>query len=131
MTILQTNNYFGINATGVSAVDMLLSYRSFGFHANWRTVLYGTIVLVLMITYPRKFKKASPENTGSICKPCHRAGVAPLPCSVRGAVTGSGGGSLFPQAVLLRGAAVQWVYSRAGRGRGSFHRCDCAFDSGL
>ena len=57
MTILQTNNYFGINATGVSAVDMLLSYRSFGFHANWRTVLYGTIVLVLMITYPRKFKK--------------------------------------------------------------------------
>ena len=51
MTILQTNNYFGINATGVSAVDMLLSYRSFGFHANWRTVLYGTIVLVLMITY--------------------------------------------------------------------------------
>lgn len=56
MTILQTNNYFGINATGVSAVDMLLSYRSFGFHANWRTVLYGTIVLVLMITYPRKFK---------------------------------------------------------------------------
>lgn len=57
MTILQTNNYFGINASGVSAVDMLLSYRSFGFHANWRTVLYGTIVLVLMITYPRKFKK--------------------------------------------------------------------------
>lgn len=57
MTILQTNHYFGINATGVSAVDMLLSYRSFGFHANWRTVLYGTIVLVLMITYPRKFKK--------------------------------------------------------------------------
>ena len=57
MTILQTNNYFGINATGVSAVEMLLSYRSFGFHANWRTVLYGTIVLVLMITYPRKFKK--------------------------------------------------------------------------
>lgn len=57
MTILQTNNYFGINAAGVSAVDMLLSYRSFGFHANWRTVLYGTVVLVLMITYPRKFKK--------------------------------------------------------------------------
>ena len=116
MTILQTNNYFGINATGVSAVDMLLSYRSFGFHANWRTVLYGTIVLVLMITYPRKFKKLHRKITGSICKPCHRAGVAPLPCSVRGAVTGSGGGSLFPQAVLLRGAAVQWVYSRAGRG---------------
>ena len=57
MTILQTNNYFGINAVGVSAVDMLLSYLSLGFHANWRTVLYGTIVLVLMITYPRKFKK--------------------------------------------------------------------------
>ncbi len=57
MTILQTNNYFGINASGVSAVEMLLSYRSFGFHANWRTVLYGTIVLVLMITYPRKFKR--------------------------------------------------------------------------
>lgn len=57
VTIMQTTNYFGIGATGNNVIEMLSSYRSLGFHGNWRGVLYGTIVLVVMITYPRKFKK--------------------------------------------------------------------------
>ncbi|NMP37608.1 MAG: hypothetical protein GX051_05720 [Clostridiales bacterium] len=56
-TVLLTNDYFGIGANGVTAIDMLRSYRSFGFHANWRGVLFGTIVMVIMITFPRKFKR--------------------------------------------------------------------------
>lgn len=58
VTVIETNNYFGIGATGNTVNTFLHSYRSFGFHPNWRGVLYGTIVLVIMITYPRKFKKA-------------------------------------------------------------------------
>lgn len=55
-TVLFTTNYFGIGATGSNVTEMIKSYISLGFHPNWRGVLYGTIVLVLMITFPRKFK---------------------------------------------------------------------------
>lgn len=56
ITVLQTTNYFGIGATGNDIAEMLASYVSLGFHPNWRGVLYGTVVLVLLITYPKKFK---------------------------------------------------------------------------
>lgn len=57
VTILLTNLYFGIGATGYEALEMLKSYRSLGFHPNFRGLLYGTITLFAMITYPFKFKK--------------------------------------------------------------------------
>ncbi len=59
VTVMQTNSYFGIGAVGINVREMLIDYTSRGFHANWRGVLYGTIVMVIMITFPRKFKKAS------------------------------------------------------------------------
>lgn len=59
ITILFTTDYFGIGATGISPREMIASYLSLGFHPNWRGVLYGTIVMVIMITFPRKFKKLS------------------------------------------------------------------------
>ncbi len=59
MTALKTNDYFGIGASGNTFVEMLKSYGSLGFHPNWRGILYGTIVMVIMITFPRKFKSAS------------------------------------------------------------------------
>ena len=55
-TALQTTNYFGIGAVGGTVREIIADYISLGFHANWRGVLYGTIALVLLITYPRKFK---------------------------------------------------------------------------
>ena len=59
MTVMQTTNYFEIGATGRNVIEMMKSYRSLGFHGNWRGVLYGTIVLVIMIVYRRKFKNLS------------------------------------------------------------------------
>lgn len=58
-TVLFTTDYFGIGATGETVTEMIKSYISLGFHPNWRGVLYGTIVMVIMITFPRKFKKLS------------------------------------------------------------------------
>ncbi len=58
VTVLDTTLYFGIGATGNTVSEMIESYRSLGFHPNWRGILYGTIVMVIMITFPRKFKKA-------------------------------------------------------------------------
>lgn len=59
MTVLITTLYFGIGATGNTVMEMIKSYRSLGFHPNWRGILYGTIVMVIMITFPRKFKTIS------------------------------------------------------------------------
>ena len=57
VTILFTTDYFGIGASGNTVKEIIASYLSLGFHPNWRGVLYGTIVMVVMITFPRKFKK--------------------------------------------------------------------------
>lgn len=57
VTILLTNHYFGIGATGETPFEMLKSFRSLGFHPNFRGLLYGTITLFTMITYPFKFRK--------------------------------------------------------------------------
>lgn len=59
MTVLKTTDYFSIGAAGKTVIEMMKSYTSLGFHGNWRGVLYGTIVMVIMITFPRKFKKAA------------------------------------------------------------------------
>ena len=59
ITVFITNSYFGIGAVGNTVIEMLRSYRSLGFHPNWRGILYGTIVMVVMITFPRKFKKGT------------------------------------------------------------------------
>lgn len=59
ITVLITDYYFGIGATGSTVIDMIKSYHSLGFHPNWRGILYGTVVMVIMITFPRKFKKIS------------------------------------------------------------------------
>ncbi len=56
-TILFTNIYFGIGASGNTPAEMLKSYISLGFHPHFTGLLTGTITLFMMITYPFKFKK--------------------------------------------------------------------------
>lgn len=56
-TVILTNLYFGIGSSGSTAIEMLRSYRSLGFHPHFRGLLYGTITLFAMITYPFKFRK--------------------------------------------------------------------------
>lgn len=59
VTALLTTHYFGIGAKGFTVPEILKTYRSLGFHPNWRGVFYGTITLFSMITYPFKFKRAN------------------------------------------------------------------------
>lgn len=58
-TALFTTDYFGIGAVGGTVGQIFADYISLGFHPNWRGILYGTIVMVVLITYPRKFKQFS------------------------------------------------------------------------
>lgn len=57
VTVLLTNHYFGIGAFGDTPLEMLKNYRYLGFHPLFRGLLYGTVTLFTMITYPFKFKK--------------------------------------------------------------------------
>jgi MFS superfamily sulfate permease-like transporter len=53
----QTAGYFDTGAAGLRMAELLASYRMFGFHPNWRTVLFSTIMMVVLITWPRKFPR--------------------------------------------------------------------------
>ncbi|MDR0530674.1 MAG: hypothetical protein LBG83_01220 [Oscillospiraceae bacterium] len=59
MTFYQGSGYFAVGAHGAGLAALLRSYRNLGFHPNWRTVLYSTIMLVILIAWPRKFKRLS------------------------------------------------------------------------
>ncbi len=59
VTALLTTHYFGIGAEGFTVIEILKTYRSLGFHPNWRGVFFGTITLFSMITYPFKFRRAN------------------------------------------------------------------------
>ncbi len=59
MTLYQTAGYFEVAAQGAGVPALLRSYRNLGFHPNWRAVLYSTIMMVVLITWPRKAKKLS------------------------------------------------------------------------
>lgn len=57
VTIILTNAYFGIGSFGGTVLEMLKNYRYLGFHPDFRGLLFGTITLFTMITYPFKFRK--------------------------------------------------------------------------
>ena len=65
MALYQGSGYFAVGASGAGIAELLRSYRGLGFHPNWRTVLFSTIMLVILITWPRKFKKLSRALPGS------------------------------------------------------------------
>lgn len=107
-TVLQTTNYFGIGAVGGTAPEMLRDYVSLGFHPNWRGILYGTMVMVILITYPRKFKRLSqklPSVFASLLVtfPLH---LLLVPDEVHSPVEELGAFSLrtLPDGLFLRGA---------------------------
>ena len=59
MALYQGSGYFAVGAQGAGVIELLRSYRGLGFHPNWRTVLFSTVMLVILITWPRKFKRLS------------------------------------------------------------------------
>lgn len=59
MTLYQGSGFFAVGAHGTGMAELLRSYQGLGFHPNWRTVLFSTVMLVILITWPRKFKRLS------------------------------------------------------------------------
>ena len=59
MTLYQCAGYFATGAQGAGMFALTSSYKNLGFHPNWRTVLFSTVMMVVLITWPRKFKRLS------------------------------------------------------------------------
>jgi len=59
MTLYQCAGYFATGAQGAGMFALINSYKNLGFHPNWRTVLFSTVMMVVLITWPRKFKRLS------------------------------------------------------------------------
>jgi MFS superfamily sulfate permease-like transporter len=59
MTLYQGSGYFAIGAHGAGGLALMKSYGLLGFHPNWRTVLFSTVMLLALIAWPRKFRSLS------------------------------------------------------------------------
>lgn len=58
----QIDNFFGTRSEGEEAVMRLLSYGNLGFHINWFALLYGMLVVLLMIFWPKKLNARIPAS---------------------------------------------------------------------
>lgn len=99
MTLYQGMAYFEVGVKGAGIAALLRNCRTLGFHPNWRAVLYSTIMMVVLITWPRKFRRLSRVLPGGFVGICMVTALNLLlnPDSARTTVLelGRAGGFLF------------------------------------
>ena len=66
----QIDNFFGTVSEGESAIAKLISYGKLGFAPNWWAVLFGAMVILLMVVYPKKWNAVVPSSLASIIVAC-------------------------------------------------------------
>lgn len=62
----QIDNFFGTVSKGENALQKLWSYTELGFHPNWWAILFGMIVVLLMVFYPKKLNAYFPSSLAAI-----------------------------------------------------------------
>ncbi len=62
----QVNNLFGVTSSGNNEIEKLFSYTQLGFSPNWSAVLFGAIVILLMVFWPKKWGAAIPSSLASL-----------------------------------------------------------------
>lgn len=62
----QLDNFFGVTSVGSSAVEKFISYFKGGFSPNWVSVAIGTLVILFMVFYPKKWNAVVPASLVSI-----------------------------------------------------------------
>lgn len=62
----QIDNFFGTKSEGENAIQKLISYGRLGFHPDLNTVMFGAIVIILMMIYPKKLNAKFPASLASI-----------------------------------------------------------------
>ncbi len=62
----QIDNFFGTVSEGENAIQKIISYGTLGFTPNIYAVMFGVIVMVIMIIYPKKLNAKFPASLASI-----------------------------------------------------------------
>jgi len=62
----QIDNFFGTHSAGENALQKLASYAELGFSPNWSAVLFGALVMLIMIFYPKKWNAIVPSSLAGI-----------------------------------------------------------------
>lgn len=62
----QIDNFFGTKSEGENAIQKIISYGELGFHPNVYAILFGVLVILIMILYPKKLNAKFPASLASI-----------------------------------------------------------------
>ncbi len=58
----QIDNFFGTVSEGENAIEKLASYGRLGFEINWQAVMFGAVVMLIMILFPKKLNAIVPSS---------------------------------------------------------------------
>lgn len=58
----QIDNFFGVTSTGENALQKVGSYFTDGFQPNGMAVLFGALVMLIMIVWPKKWNAKCPSS---------------------------------------------------------------------
>lgn len=62
----QIDNLFGTISEGENLLQKLASYSTLGFSIDWGSVMFGAIVILLMIVWPKTWQKVFPSSLAGI-----------------------------------------------------------------
>lgn len=62
----QIDNFFGTKSVGENAIQKLISYGELGFNINWQTLMFGALVIIIMLIYPKKLSGIIPSSLAGI-----------------------------------------------------------------
>lgn len=80
----QVDNFFGTISHGENAVQKLLSYGELGFSPNLYAIMFGVLVILIMIAWPKKWNAKFPSSLAGIIIALAVNWVFELPVNVVG-----------------------------------------------
>ncbi|HAQ39510.1 MAG TPA: SulP family inorganic anion transporter [Clostridiales bacterium] len=80
----QIDNFFGTTSQGENALQKLLSYGTLGFSPNLYAVMFGVLVILIMVVWPKKWNARFPSSLAGIIIALAVNWILKLPVSVVG-----------------------------------------------
>lgn len=62
----QLDNFFGVTSKGDLAITKLMSYFTDGFSPNYQSIIIGSLVILIMVTWPKKLDSIVPSSLISL-----------------------------------------------------------------
>ncbi|WP_313342111.1 SulP family inorganic anion transporter [Sedimentibacter sp.] len=80
----QIDNFFGTTSHGENAVQKLLSYGELGFSPNLYAIMFGILVIIVMLIWPKKWNAKFPSSLAGIIIALSVNWIFDLPVNVVG-----------------------------------------------